>query len=131
MSTKKTAIATDKAPSAIGPYSQGIQAGGLVFVSGQLPLDPASGEFVAGGIEEHMHQVCANALAVLAAAGGTADDVIKTTVFLADMADFQAVNGVYAQYFDETPPARSAVQVAALPKGADVEMELIAYVAGR
>jgi len=123
----KMIVSTDQAPAAIGPYSQGVHAGQFVFVSGQLPLDPVSGELVTGGIEESMHRVCANALAVLAAAGGQPAQVVKTTIFLTDMNDFQAVNGVYAQYFGEAPPARSAFQVAALPKGAPVEMELIAW----
>ncbi len=126
MSSKKI-VSTDQAPGAIGPYSQGIHAGELLFVSGQLPLDPVSGQMVDGDISERMHRVCANALAVVAAAGGQVENVVKTTVFLTDMNDFAAVNEVYGKYFTQAPPARSAVQVAALPKGANVEMELIAW----
>lgn len=122
----KTVIATKNAPAAIGPYSQGIRANGMVFVSGQIPLDPATGEFVPGGIVEQTHQAIRNARAVLAQAGLTLDNVIKTTVFLADMDDFAAMNEVYGSYFTENPPARSAVQVAKLPKGALVEVEVIA-----
>lgn len=126
MSSSKTAVSTDKAPAAIGPYSQAVKAGSFVFVSGQLPMEPATGDLLSDSIEECMELVCNNALAVLQAAGCTVSDVVKTTIFLTDMADFQAVNGVYAKHFGKEPPARSAVQVAALPKGANVEMELIA-----
>lgn len=129
MNASKTIVVTDKAPAAIGPYAQAVKSGGLVFVSGQLPLEPATGELLAGTIEERMDLVCQNALNVLQAAGSDVSQVLKTTIFLTDMADFQAVNGVYARHFGNEPPARSAVQVAALPKGANVEMELIASVA--
>ncbi|MCA1742766.1 MAG: RidA family protein [Desulfonatronovibrio sp.] len=128
MSTSKAIISTDNAPAAIGPYSQAVKAGSLVFVSGQLPLEPETGNLLEGTIEERMDLVCRNALAVLQAAGCDASHVVKTTIFLTDMANFQAVNGVYAKYFGNEPPARSAVQVAALPKGANVEMELIANI---
>lgn len=128
MSTSKVIVGTDKAPAAIGPYSQAVKAGSLVFVSGQLPMEVATGELLEGTIEKRMDLVCRNALAVLQAAGCDVSHVVKTTIFLTDMADFQAVNGVYAKYFGQEPPARSAVQVAALPKGANVEMELIAHV---
>ena len=123
----KKAIATDKAPAAIGPYSQGIQAGGLTITSGQLPIDPATGAFAEGGIAGQTRQSLENVKAVLAAAGYTMDDVIKTTVFLKDMTDFAAMNEVYATFFSATPPARSAVEVARLPKDALLEIEAIAY----
>ncbi len=122
----KTVIATKNAPSAIGPYSQAIRANGFVFVSGQLPLDPATGAFVPGGIKEQTRQSLSNAKAILAEAGLTMEDVIKTTVFLADIEDFAAMNEVYAEFFAQDCPARSAVQVANLPKRAMVEIEVIA-----
>ena len=121
----KQAISTEKAPSAIGPYSQGIKAGNLVITSGQLPLDPATGAFPEG-IEAQTRQSLTNCKAVLEAAGATMADVIKTTVFLSDMNDFAAMNGVYATFFEGACPARSAVQVARLPKDAMVEIECIA-----
>ncbi len=121
------AIHTDKAPAAIGPYSQAIDSGaGLVFVSGQLPIDPATGAFPAGGVAEQTRQSLSNAAAILAAAGLGLQNVVKTTVFLADMADFAAMNEVYAQFFASPFPARSAVAVKTLPKGALVEIECIA-----
>ena len=121
----KQAISTEKAPSAIGPYSQGIKAGNLVITSGQLPRDPATGAFPEG-IEAQTRQSLTNCKAVLEAAGATMADVIKTTVFLSDMNDFAAMNGVYATFFEGACPARSAVQVARLPKDAMVEIECIA-----
>ena len=121
----KQAISTEKAPSAIGPYSQGIKAGNLVITSGQLPLDPATGAFPEG-IEAQTRQSLTNCKAVLEDAGATMADVIKTTVFLSDMNDFAAMNGVYATFFEGACPARSAVQVARLPKDAMVEIECIA-----
>jgi len=121
----KKVISTTDAPGAVGPYSQAIAAGNLLFISGQLPIDPETGKFVEGGIEEMTHQVIKNIQAVAGAAGADLSNVVKTTVFLKDMKDFQAVNGVYAEYFKDNPPARSAVQVAALPLGADVEIETI------
>lgn len=121
----KTAVSTDKAPGAIGPYSQAIKAGGLVFLSGQLPLDPVSGQFPAG-VKEQTRQSLTNAAHILEAAGSGLDKVIKTTVFLADMNDFAAMNEVYATFFSGAYPARSAVQVARLPKDALVEIECIA-----
>ena len=114
-------------PAAIGPYSQGIQAGGLTITSGQLPIDPATGAFAEGGIAGQTRQSLENVKAVLSAAGYTMDDVIKTTVFLKDMNDFAAMNEVYATFFSATPPARSAVEVARLPKDALLEIEAIAY----
>ena len=121
------AIQTDQAPAAIGPYSQAIDSGaGLVFVSGQIPIDPATGTFVPGGIREQTRQSLTNAQAILAAAGLGLGNVVKTTVFLADMGDFAAMNEVYAQFFTDPYPARSAVAVKTLPKGALVEIECIA-----
>lgn len=121
------AIKTDKAPAAIGPYSQAIDSGcGLVFVSGQLPIDPATGAFPEGGVREQTRQSLLNASAILQAAGLGLQDVVKTTVFLADMGDFAAMNEVYASFFTEPFPARSAVAVKTLPKGALVEVECIA-----
>ncbi|MBP5302461.1 MAG: RidA family protein [Bacteroidales bacterium] len=121
------AINTDKAPAAIGPYSQAIDSGkGLIFLSGQIPIDPATGAFAEGGIKEQTRQSLLNAQAILNAAGLSLANVVKTTVFLADMGDFAAMNEVYAQFFAEPFPARSAVAVKALPKGALVEIECIA-----
>lgn len=122
----KNVIATDRAPGAIGPYSQAIEANGFVFVSGQIPLDPATGAFPEGGIDVLTEQSIKNLLNILAQAGLGAKDVVKTTVFLKDMNDFAAMNAVYARYFDSECPARSAVEVACLPKGARVEIEAIA-----
>ena len=120
-------IQTDQAPAAIGPYSQAIDSGaGLVFVSGQIPIDPSTGTFVPGGIREQTRQSLTNAQAILAAAGLGLENVVKTTVFLADMGDFAAMNEVYAQFFTAPFPARSAVAVKTLPKGALVEIECIA-----
>ena len=122
----KNIIATRNAPGAIGPYSQGIQANGFVFASGQIGLDPATGELVKGGIAEQSRQVLLNVKNVLEAAGTGLDNVVKTTVFLKDINDFAAMNAVYSEFFKTDCPARSAVQVAALPKGALVEIEVIA-----
>ena len=120
-------IHTEKAPAAIGPYSQAVGSGaGLVFVSGQLPIDPATGAFPEGGVAEQTRQSLTNARAILQAAGLDLGNVVKTTVFLADMADFGAMNEVYAQFFAAPFPARSAVAVKDLPKGARVEIECIA-----
>ena len=124
----KQNITTDRAPAAIGPYSQGIQAGGFVFLSGQTPLDPDTGVLVEGSVEDQAVRVLENLGAVLAAAGLCFEDVVKTTVFLRDMADFAAVNGIYAKYFPDPYPARSTVAVAGLPKDARVEIEAIAAV---
>jgi len=121
----KEAISTNKAPAAIGPYSQGIKAGNLVITSGQLPIDPAVGAFPEG-IEAQTHQSLENCKSVLAAAGADMSQVIKTTVFLSDMNNFAAMNGVYATFFEGACPARSAVEVARLPKDALVEIECIA-----
>ncbi len=120
------AIHTEKAPKAIGPYSQAIKVGNLVFASGQVPLVPATGEFVEGGIQEQTRQALTNAQAILEEAGTSLKNVVKTTVFLSDMANFAAMNEVYAEFFAQPYPARSAVAVKALPKGALVEVECIA-----
>ena len=119
-------IKTERAPAAIGPYSQAVRAGGFVFASGQIPLDPMTGEFVPGGIAEQTEQVMRNLGAVLEAAGTGLENVVKTTVFLADMNDFAAMNEVYGRYFKENPPARATVQAARLPRDARVEIEIIA-----
>jgi len=121
-------ISTDKAPAAIGPYSQGIKAHGFVFTAGQIALDPASGQIVEGGITPQTLRVLANLTAVLSAAGATWADVVKTTVFLADLADFPVVNELYGKHLGAARPARSTVQVAALPRGALVEIDAIAHV---
>ena len=120
------ALHTDKAPAAIGPYSQAIEVNGMVFASGQIPLDPATGNIVEGGIKEQTQQALTNAKAIMEAAGLTLANVVKTTVFMADMNDFAAMNEVYATFFSEPYPARSAVAVKALPKGVLVEVECIA-----
>ena len=122
----RQAISTTNAPAAVGPYSQAIVAGDLVFCAGQVPLDPATGEVIDGTIEEQTERVLRNVGAVLDAAGVTFGDVVKTTVFLVDMGDFAAMNGVYARFFPDPPPARSTVAVAGLPKGARVEIEAVA-----
>lgn len=119
-------IKTESAPGAIGPYSQAVRAGGFVFVSGQIPTDPKTGVFVEGGIVEQTHQVMRNLKALLEAAETSLEGVVKTTVFLADMGDFKAMNEVYSQYFKENPPARATLQAAGLPRDALVEIEVIA-----
>lgn len=122
----KKVISTLLAPQAIGPYSQAIEMNGTIYCSGQIPIDPKKGEIVAGTIEEQAEQVMQNVKAVLAQAGVGFDHVVKTTCFLADLADFAAFNAVYGKYFPENPPARSCVAVAGLPKGARLEVEVIA-----
>ncbi len=122
----KKIVATNEAPAAIGPYSQAIVARGLVFVSGQIPIDPATGFFVEGGIAAQTRQVLNNLKAVLEAAGSSLAEVIKTTVFVANLADFAEMNAVYGEFFPSDPPARATVQAAALPRGALVEIEAIA-----
>jgi 2-iminobutanoate/2-iminopropanoate deaminase len=126
MSTKRKVVTTDRAPAALGPYSQAIRSGGMIFTAGQVPLDPDSGTLVTGSIEDQTHQVLRNVAAVLEAAGSGLDRVLKTTVFLTDLGDFQRMNAVYAEFFGDEPPARSAVQVAALPLGAAIEIECVA-----
>ncbi len=123
---KKEIVTTDKAPKAIGPYSQAVKAGGLVFLSGQIPLDPESGEMVSGNIEAQTERVMDNIAAVLAAAGLGFGDVVKSTIYLADLADFAVVNTVYGRRFPAEPPARSTVEVKGLPRGAGVEIEVVA-----
>ena len=120
------ALSTEKAPAAIGPYSQAIEANGFVYASGQLPIDPATGAFPEGGIKEQTRQSILNAQAILRSAGLELANVVKTTVLLADIADFGAMNEVYAEFFSEPYPARSAFAVKALPKGALVEIEIVA-----
>jgi 2-iminobutanoate/2-iminopropanoate deaminase len=129
--TVKQIIETKSAPQAIGPYSQAVSANGFVFASGQIPIDPQTGEFVAGGVPEQTEQVLRNLAAVLEAAGSSLDKVVKTTVFLADMTDFAAMNEVYARHFKSDPPARATVAAAGLPRGARVEIEAVALVAGK
>ena len=121
----KKIIHTDKAPQAIGTYSQAVNHQGMVFVSGQIPLDPGSMEMVTGGIEPQIRRVFENLSAVCTAAGGSLDDIVKLTVFLTDMGNFPQVNTIMEQYFSAPYPARAAVGVAALPKGAEVEMDAI------
>lgn len=124
----KERIHTDRAPAAIGPYAQANRISGFLFTSGQIALDPATGKLVEGGTEAETRQVMKNLLHVLEAGGAKPADVVKTTIFLADMDDFALVNGVYGETFGENPPARSTVQAARLPRGARVEIEAIAYV---
>jgi len=124
----KQTISTDRAPQAIGPYSQAIKARGFVYASGQIPIDPTTGQFVDGGITEQTEQVLKNIAAVLEAAGSRLDRIVKTTVFLADMEEFAAMNEVYAKFFTSDPPARATVQAAGLPRNARVEIEVVALV---
>ena len=122
----KKVISTAEAPKAIGPYSQAIEAGGFIFVSGQIPLIPATGEIVEGSVEVQTARVLENLKAILEAAGASLEDVVKTTVYITNMDDFAKVNGIYGQYFQENPPARVCVEVSKLPKGALVEIDVIA-----
>jgi 2-iminobutanoate/2-iminopropanoate deaminase len=124
----KTTVSTDNAPKAIGPYEQGIKVGDFVYVSGQIPLDPKTGNLVTGGITEQTHQVMKNLRAILEAGGSSLDRVIKATVFLKNIADFAAMNEVYAEYLGHAKPARSTVAVADLPRRALVEIDFIATV---
>jgi len=126
-----TQIKTEKAPAAIGPYSQGILSGNLLFTSGQIPLDPAAGSLVSGGIQSETKQVLENLKAVLEAGGAGLKDVVKTTVYMADLSEFAQMNEVYGSYFSGEPPARSTVGVASLPRGARVEIEAVAVVPKR
>ena len=123
---EREVVASDQAPKAIGPYSVGVRAGGLIFTAGQIGLDPYTGELVAGGVEPQTRQVMTNLRNVLQAAGSDLRHVVKTTVFLKSLSDFAAFNAVYAEYFPDSPPARSTVEAAALPKGALVEIDCIA-----
>ncbi|MEZ4532480.1 MAG: RidA family protein [Thermomicrobiales bacterium] len=124
----KNIVSTDKAPAAIGPYSQAVVANGFVFTSGVIPVDPATAKVVEGGITEQVTQVMENLTAVLAASGSSLDRAVKTTCFLADLNDFATFNSIYATYFTSDPPARSTVQVAKLPLGVLVEVECVALV---
>ena len=124
---KKKVIRTDKAPKAIGPYSQAIQAGNFLFLSGQIPLDPASGELVKGDIREQARRALENLRGVLESQNLGMEDVVKVTIFLKDMGNFSQVNEVYSTYFPSSPPARSTVEVARLPRDADIEIEIIAF----
>lgn len=125
---EKKVIATDQAPAAIGPYSQAIKVGNLIFTSGQIPLDAATCQIVAGGVVEQTTRVMANLQAVLAAAGAGLEDVVKTTLYIKDMDDFGTINEVYSRYFAKEPPARSCVEAARLPKDVLVEIEAVAVV---
>ena len=123
----KQVISTSRAPAAIGPYSQAVRSGSFVFVSGQIPLHPGTGEVVVGGIEEQTRQTMENLHAVVGAAGASFDQLVKTTIYLVDLADFPTVNQIYGSYFQQEPPARATVQVAALPKGVRIEIDAIAH----
>jgi 2-iminobutanoate/2-iminopropanoate deaminase len=125
---KREIIATEKAPAAVGPYSQAVRIGDFIYTAGQIALDPASGRLVEGGIKEQTRRALQNLATILEAAGSSLSQVVKTTVFLQDIAHFAEMNGVYAEFFPGDPPARSAVQVAALPLGALVEIESVAAV---
>lgn len=124
----KEIISTENAPGAIGPYSQAIKANGMLFCSGQIPIDPGTGEFVSGGVAEQTEQVFKNLIAVLEAGGSSLENVVKTTVFLADMGEFAVMNEVYGRYFDSNKPARATVQAARLPRDAKIEIDCIALV---
>jgi 2-iminobutanoate/2-iminopropanoate deaminase len=126
MTQKRSVITTTEAPGAVGPYSQAVATDSFIFTAGQIPINPASGSIEAEAIEEQTRQVLSNIDAVLRAAGSGLHRVVKMTVFMTDLGDFQAMNGVYAEFFPSDPPARSAVQVAALPLGVQIEMEAIA-----
>jgi 2-iminobutanoate/2-iminopropanoate deaminase len=126
----KQIISTSEAPAAIGPYSQAVRSGNFLFCSGQIPLDPKSGQIVPGDIAAQTRRVLENIGAVLKAEGLTFENIVKTTIFLTDLGDFQTVNEIYGSYFKQQPPARSTVQVSALPKGAKVEIEVVAVADG-
>ena len=126
---QKKVVQTDKAPKAIGPYSQAIRTEAMIYTAGQTGLEPATGELIAGGLEEQTRQVLNNIRNVLEAAGSSLEHIVKTTVFLKDMNDFAKMNAIYAEYFGENPPARSTIAVAALPKGGLVEIEAVALIA--
>ncbi len=128
MAGTRQAVVSDAAPKAIGPYSQAIRAGSLLFLAGQIPLDPATGALVAGDVAAQTHRVMQNLKAVLEAAGASFDAVVKTTIYLADLADFKAVNEVYGSYFTPPAPARATIQVARLPLDARVEIDAIALI---
>ncbi len=123
----KKIIHTTKAPKAIGPYSQGVKVGGWLFISGQIPIDPAKGEMVIGGIADQTERVMENIKAILEEAGASFANVVKTTIFLKDLIDFEKVNAVYEKYFKTLPPARATIEVSSLPKGAGIEIETMAF----
>ena len=123
---QRNIVETTKAPAAIGPYSQAVEAGGFLFVSGQIPIDPASGELVQGGIQAETRQVLNNLRAILEAAGSSLEKVVKTTLYIADMDAFGTINAIYAEYFETQPPARACVEVARLPKDVQIEIEAVA-----
>ncbi len=125
MHMTKTVIFTAQAPAAIGPYSQAVATDNLLFISGQLPINPEDGKMVTGNIAAKTHQILNNAKAIAGEAGADLSNIVKTTIFLTDLADFQEVNAAYGEYFQEAPPARSTVQVAALPLGSNIEIEFI------
>ncbi|MDH3974221.1 MAG: RidA family protein [Deltaproteobacteria bacterium] len=122
----KEIIKTNNAPAAIGPYSQAVKAGGFIFLSGQIPLDPATGNVVEGGIKEQTERVMMNLEAVLKAAGAGMEAIVKTTIYLTRLSDFSTVNEIYGNYFKENPPARATVEVSSLPRGVEVEIEAVA-----
>ena len=126
-SKNRQPVSTQSAPQAIGPYSQGCQAGCFLFISGQLPIDTATGELVTGDIAQQTHTIMRNISEICQAAGTDLAQVVKTTIFLTDLGNFDVVNSTYGSYFDAAPPARSTIQVAALPKGAEIEIEAVAY----
>ncbi|HQE06318.1 MAG TPA: RidA family protein [Tepidanaerobacteraceae bacterium] len=126
----KQVICTEKAPPAIGPYSQAIKSGGFLFASGQIPIDPSTGQIVDGGIEEQTKQVLENVLGLLESAGMSLENVVKTTLFITNMDEFPIINSIYSNYFKQSPPARSCVEVSALPKGVKIEIEFIASLSG-
>ncbi len=128
MNSIKQAVYTDKAPRPVGPYSQAILIDGLLFISGQIPIDPSTGKLIDGTFEEKTRRVLENVKAIIEAAGGTLDDVVKVTVYLKDIGKFSDFNKVYSEYFKGVPPARVVVEVSNLPLGADLEMEAIAYI---
>jgi 2-iminobutanoate/2-iminopropanoate deaminase len=126
----KRVARTDRAPAPVGPYSQAILAGGWLFISGQIPIDPSTGRMVEGSFEDKVRRVLENIKAIVEAAGGTLDNIVKVTVYLKDISLFDRFNRVYSEYFGENPPARVVVEVSNLPKGADLEVEAIAYLGG-
>jgi 2-iminobutanoate/2-iminopropanoate deaminase len=126
----KRVIHTDRAPAPVGPYSQAILAGGWLFISGQIPIDPATGKMVEGSFEDKVRRVLENIKAIVEAAGGSLKDIVKVTVYLRDIGRFDEFNRIYSEYFKEEPPARVVVEVSNLPKGADLEVEAIAYLGG-
>lgn len=127
MSPKKVRVFTKTAPAPVGPYSQAIRAGDFLFVAGQVPVDPATGEFITGSITEQTQQIMENIKAIMTAAGGSLSDIVRTTIYLLNMHDFGEVNEAYGNYFDLDPPARTTIGVAELPKGMAIEIDVIAY----